>query len=335
MPDDNVSITATYKEDVPLFNWNMEAENIVLDEGEAKQDLTNTTSVITGGTEPNPPGYGSLGAIFNGTDQYLSLADSDYGDRALNGNDRDGTIYVAIEPSSISNHAFFWSLYSVYEGRQLAFTLDHGKPKFYFGAQGASYTDVEIPHIFSAGDQIIFALSLDAEEKNYTFMVKDIQNNEYYSVTQSDKQLSGVYYNGTADLVIGGRSDLSTSWFFDGIIYWVRVYDELHSEEKMKEIIENSVNLKEESSFIENTVVSNTFSVYPNPAQSEFTIFSPNGFEGNAKVEIYNQTGKRVYRSTGKVAFPHQVDVSSFNAGIYLVKVTDGNTRETVKMMKQ
>jgi hypothetical protein len=339
MPDYNVSITATYKEDVPLFNWNMETANIVLDEGEAKQDLTNTTSVITGGTEPNPPGYGNVGAIFNGTDQYLSLTNANYGNRALNGTDREGTIYIAVKPASISEgyfSSFLWSLYSVYNGRQLALSLHHGKPRFYVGVSNGNVSEnVEIPQVFSVGDEIILALSFDAQSMKYTFLAKDVTADEYYSTSDADNKLEGPYNVGNPDLVIGGRSDLSAPWFFDGTIYWVRVYDELHSEEKMKEIIENSNDLKARSSFVENSDIDNSFSVYPNPAQSEFTIYSTNGFEGNAKVEIYNETGKRVYRSTGKVAFPHQVDVSSFNAGIYLVKVTDGNTRETVKMMKQ
>jgi hypothetical protein len=163
----------------------------------------------------------------------------------------------------------------------------------------------------------------------------DVANDAYYSMTESDQELLGDYFKGKLDLVIGGRSDLFSGWFFDGTIYWVKIYDEAHSEERMKKIIEGGYGLKAASSFVENPNEDNSFSVYPNPAQSEFTIYSANGLEGNAKVEIYNQTGKRVYRSTGKVPFPHQVDVSSFNAGIYVVKVTDENNQETVKMMKQ
>ncbi len=338
MPASDITVTATYKTasgDMPLFNWNIEAANVVLDEGVASMDLTNSSSVTTGGTEPNPPGYGSVGAIFNGSDQYLSLSNSDYGDRALNGTDTDGTIYVALNPDIVSNSAYFWSLYQAINGqRQLALTIENGIPIFTWGYDGGdSYQDIPVPHTFSAGEDIIVALSLNASTKEYTLLAWDVANDEYYSITDSDQELTGTYNAGSSDLVIGGRSDLSSSWFFDGTIYWVRVYDEAHSLEKMKEIIENS---KEKSSTsLPSPIASTGITVYPNPAETELTINAISNFEGVPVVEIYSQTGEKVYRSSQRVSFPYRLDISSFSAGIYFIKVSDGEKKETVKIIKK
>jgi hypothetical protein len=153
-------------------------------------------------------------------------------------------------------------------------------------------------------------------------------------MTESDQELTGTYNDGSSDLVIGGRSDLYSDWFFDGTIYWVRVYDELHSMDEMKEIIENSKTIEERTAPTENPVVEKLFSVYPNPTQTGLTINSQTNYVGKTKIEIYNETGKRVYRSPDQVTFPFQVDVSSFNGGIYLVKVSDGDKQEIVKIIK-
>lgn len=341
MPASDITVTATYKtasEDLPLFNWNMEAANVVLDEGGASKDLTNSSLVTTGGIEPNPPGYGSVGAIFNGSDQYLSLGNSDYGDRALNGTDTDGTIYVALNPDIVSNRAYFWSLYQAINGqRQLALTIENGMPVLSLGYNsGNSYQDIPVPHTFSANEDIIVALSLDVSTKEYTFLAWDVANDEYYSISDSDQELIGTYNTGSSDLVIGGRSDFSSSWFFDGTIYWVRVYDEAHSLEKMKEIIENRMEKSMHAMLVEGLPANAGITLYPNPAKTKLTITAISGFEGVPVVEIYNQTGEQVYRSSqSNISFPYQLDISSFSTGIYFIKVSDGEKQETVKVIKQ
>jgi hypothetical protein len=339
MPAGNAAVTAVFEDAfLPLFDWNMEAADVVLDEGKAKQDLTNNGSITTGGTEPNPPGYGSVGAVLNGTDQYFSLENSEYGNRALNGTDTDGTIYIAFSPDIVSSksHELF-SFYRPMSGeRQLNIDMVNGRPSFLWGYNdGTSVQQVKIYQTFSAGEEIIIALSLDASTKEFTFLSRDVDDDVYYSTTEATNPLSGTYNTGTSSLTIGARSDLASAGYAEGTIYWVKVYDEAHTEEKMKEIIENSNDLKEESSFIENTVVSNTFSVYPNPAQTGITINSLNSSIGKTNIEIYNENGKKVYRSPEKVAFPHQVDVSSYASGIYLIKVSDEDSQEILKIIKK
>lgn len=70
--------------------------------------------------------------------------------------------------------------------------------------------------------------------------------------------------------------------------------------------------------------------LYPNPATSEFSVSIT-----TAKVELYNITGQLVKTFNGNQ--PHNsYDVSGLNSGIYLVKVTDANNRQsTLKLIKK
>lgn len=64
-------------------------------------------------------------------------------------------------------------------------------------------------------------------------------------------------------------------------------------------------------------------SVYPNPATSALVIESSK----DVRVEIINQSGQSVYRH-GEAMRYRYIDVSSFSAGIYVVRITDVHTGE-------
>jgi hypothetical protein len=84
-----------------------------------------------------------------------------------------------------------------------------------------------------------------------------------------------------------------------------------------------------------NSIVENSsFFAYPNPVNSKLTISTTNEFVGKVEVKVYNQIGEEVYRSINEVTFPYQVDVSSFASGIYLIKVSDENNQEILKIIK-
>ncbi|MGL2965062.1 alpha-amylase family glycosyl hydrolase [Flavobacterium sp. XGLA_31] len=69
----------------------------------------------------------------------------------------------------------------------------------------------------------------------------------------------------------------------------------------------------------------------PNPATGHFTINA-----NTAKVEIYSVTGQLVKAFTNGQLEEYEYNVSDLNKGIYLVKVTDGNSHtKTMKLMKQ
>ena len=71
--------------------------------------------------------------------------------------------------------------------------------------------------------------------------------------------------------------------------------------------------------------------VYPNPTNSRLTINSENQLD---KIEIYNITGQRV-SSEPVNALSHEVDMSKFSAGIYIVTLHWGGAIKKVKIYKE
>lgn len=276
----------------PLFNWNMESGNILLDEGTAKQDLTNNGSVTTGGLEPNPPGYGSVGAIFDGSSQYLSLSNDDYGDRALNGTDTDGTIYIAFNADAVDGMPYMWSKYTATAGnRQLSISFNNNLLRFNWGYNnGASYVDVALGDLDPLGKDIILGLSLDALEKKFIFTAKDLSTGTYYTKTEADETLPGTYNTGTAAMTIGSRSDGASNRSFDGTVYWARIYDEAHTLENIKAVIEGTITGLDELQASDYGVLQN----YPNPFSNETTISFSVTMPSLVSLDIYNILGEKV-----------------------------------------
>ena len=77
-----------------------------------------------------------------------------------------------------------------------------------------------------------------------------------------------------------------------------------------------------------NEITNSNLSIYPNPTTGLIKI---EGAEG-AQVVIYNMIGKVVY-TENNVSTTATVDLSSFNAGNYIVKVIDNNTVTTQKIV--
>lgn len=74
----------------------------------------------------------------------------------------------------------------------------------------------------------------------------------------------------------------------------------------------------------------NLFSIYPNPAQDQLTIRLNDN--SSHQIEIFDMLGKKIYSST--IQNVGQVDVSSFNAGTYLVKLNSNHQSSTVRFIK-
>ncbi len=73
------------------------------------------------------------------------------------------------------------------------------------------------------------------------------------------------------------------------------------------------------------------FNYYPNPVDEVFTIQSKTAIES---ISVYNLMGQVVLKPS---AISHgEIDLSTLNSGIYLVKVTfDGGYSETLKIVKK
>ncbi|MBO7651565.1 MAG: T9SS type A sorting domain-containing protein [Bacteroidales bacterium] len=80
------------------------------------------------------------------------------------------------------------------------------------------------------------------------------------------------------------------------------------------------------------SIVANTFSVYPSPANESFTI--ENGFGKNSYVEIYNVLGQTVKRIPSDNASNISVNCSTWKNGYYVCRLyKDGKAEKTVKVV--
>lgn len=78
------------------------------------------------------------------------------------------------------------------------------------------------------------------------------------------------------------------------------------------------------------------FVMYPNPAQNEVTISFNNALAGNKiNVEIYDVLGQRVSSTSfdNGSNFEQRIDISALTSGIYLVRVGDGSSFSTKKLV--
>ncbi|VXB12809.1 conserved exported hypothetical protein [Flavobacterium sp. 9AF] len=77
----------------------------------------------------------------------------------------------------------------------------------------------------------------------------------------------------------------------------------------------------------------NDFVVYPNPATNELFIHSNKNDTLDAVV-LVDALGKTIYQEVVKATFS-RIDISSFQKGIYFLKVTHNGYEETLKVIKQ
>lgn len=82
-----------------------------------------------------------------------------------------------------------------------------------------------------------------------------------------------------------------------------------------------------------NSFTNKDFTISPNPAKNRMNITLPNGM-ANANVTVFDVLGKKVY--TGEISnFGGSINVSSWNSGVYLVKVTSNDVTQTKRFIKQ
>jgi hypothetical protein len=75
------------------------------------------------------------------------------------------------------------------------------------------------------------------------------------------------------------------------------------------------------------------FSISPNPAKNRLNIILPSGM-ANAKVSVFNVLGKMVY--SGDISnLNGSINISNWNSGVYLVKVSSNDITQTKRFIKQ
>lgn len=77
----------------------------------------------------------------------------------------------------------------------------------------------------------------------------------------------------------------------------------------------------------------NEFTIYPNPSRSKLNITLPK-LDNNSKVEVYNILGSKVYGTT-LGTLKTSINVSQWNSGVYLVRVSSDTGTVTKRFVKQ
>jgi hypothetical protein len=84
-----------------------------------------------------------------------------------------------------------------------------------------------------------------------------------------------------------------------------------------------------------NEVISNDeFSISPNPATSKLNVYLPQNSK-NANISVYDVLGKKVYSKSIDALSSTSVDVSNWNSGVYIIRISSDNTTQTKRFVKQ
>jgi len=129
-------------------------------------------------------------------------------------------------------------------------------------------------------------------------------NNEGVYILQWQNATAQLLPDTQVQLVIEGRSNASAeSFWFDNIIF------------------EGTMGINDQAS--------DAFSVYPNPATDGFVNISSK-FNGAKKVSVFDVLGKEVIRTTMN---GERLNISTLNSGVYILKVEQGRTTTTKKLV--
>lgn len=76
------------------------------------------------------------------------------------------------------------------------------------------------------------------------------------------------------------------------------------------------------------------FTMSPNPATSDLRVTLPSNLN-TATLEIYDVVGRQIFNGNFKNEQFSVIDVSSWNSGVYMVKVSHNNSSQTKRFIKQ
>jgi Secretion system C-terminal sorting domain len=81
-----------------------------------------------------------------------------------------------------------------------------------------------------------------------------------------------------------------------------------------------------------NINIENNITIYPNPTNGKFTLFSKQSKIIN--IQISNISGNIIYSNQNINKYTVNIDISDAEQGIYLMKITDENSISTSKIIK-
>ena len=76
------------------------------------------------------------------------------------------------------------------------------------------------------------------------------------------------------------------------------------------------------------------FSMSPNPATSKLKVVLPSNLQ-NTSIEIFDMLARKIFDAKMINTHFNLIDVSNWNSGVYLVKVSNGTSTKTKRFVKQ
>ncbi|WP_435413100.1 T9SS type A sorting domain-containing protein [Psychroserpens mesophilus] len=76
------------------------------------------------------------------------------------------------------------------------------------------------------------------------------------------------------------------------------------------------------------------FSISPNPATSKLNVYLPQNAK-NTTISVYDVLGKKVYSKSIDALSSTSVDVSNWNSGVYIIRISSDNSTQTKRFVKQ
>lgn len=120
---------------------------------------------------------------------------------------------------------------------------------------------------------------------------------------------------------------------------WITGTAALTSNTNVQLVIEARTNASAEAFFFDNIIFSGTlgtntqsdsqFAVYPNPASKGYVNITSK-VAGDKNVSIFDVLGKQVFKTT---LIGDRLDISKLNSGVYIVKIEQGKTSTTKKLV--
>lgn len=79
-----------------------------------------------------------------------------------------------------------------------------------------------------------------------------------------------------------------------------------------------------------------TIVLYPNPAKEFVNLeLKSNNEIDPIDIKIFDSNGKEVYKNQGIANQKFKINISSFSIGYYIVKITQGELTQSIKLIKE
>ncbi|MDP1727672.1 MAG: T9SS type A sorting domain-containing protein [Bacteroidota bacterium] len=343
--DANYNITQKWKVDSIFTNFSVSNNRFYLSASTSKTNTTyklNNTVYIRNGT----------------TDRFL--ADNIYGVYDLNQKKYLGTTVIkskgentalAVYPNFLTYFQFSDSIVvnnktikvdSNYLTKRMLLSLNEdGTIKWYkFGNGSSSLTNLRIDNgkiNFSLEVLSFFNFIWDGTQLqncyywNRIFLNADGSYIKHYPIKYNDKLILEPSY-------VPAKENISyISFGYDSVVINGTTYissirgDKIHNYLFMRYNSDTS----QASGIFENHLNKKSILVYPNPASNKIKIQIPDqNFEENFKLRIFDLTGKSVFEQKD-FSQENEIDISTFNNGLYFIELSSKNKRYSCKWIKE